>query len=121
VASFRDLKEAGTDVSKDTVSKTLHRFGLHSRCPRETLLKSRHVAARLKYANEFLEKPPVFWDTVLWSDETKIELFGRNTAAHVWRKKVTAYAPSNTIPTVKFKDDGLGMHLFARNRRVGNN
>ena len=31
---------------------------------------------------------------ILWSDETKIELFGLNTKRHVWRKPAT-------IPTVK--------------------
>ena len=31
---------------------------------------------------------------ILWSDETKIELFGLNAKYHVWRK-------SGTIPTVK--------------------
>jgi hypothetical protein len=31
---------------------------------------------------------------ILWSDETKIELFGLNAKRHVWRKPVT-------IPTVK--------------------
>ena len=31
---------------------------------------------------------------ILWSDETKIELFGLNAKHHIWRK-------SGTIPTVK--------------------
>ena len=31
---------------------------------------------------------------ILWSDETKIELFGLNSKRHVWRKP-------GTIPTVK--------------------
>ena len=31
---------------------------------------------------------------ILWSDETKIELFGLNAKCHVWRKL-------DTIPTVK--------------------
>ena len=31
---------------------------------------------------------------ILWSDETKIELFGLNAKRHIWRKP-------GTIPTVK--------------------
>ena len=31
---------------------------------------------------------------ILWSDETKIELFGLNAKCHIWRKP-------GTIPTVK--------------------
>jgi len=34
----------------------------------------------------------------MWSDETKIELFGLNSTRHVWRKKAE-YNPKNTIPT----------------------
>ena len=33
-------------------------------------------------------------NNILWSDETKIELFGLNAKSHVWRKP-------GTIPTVK--------------------
>uniref|UniRef100_A0A8C4SRG5 Uncharacterized protein n=1 Tax=Erpetoichthys calabaricus TaxID=27687 RepID=A0A8C4SRG5_ERPCA len=38
---------------------------------------------------------------ILWSDETKIELFGVNARRHVWRKPGTAHHQANTIPTVK--------------------
>ena len=37
----------------------------------------------------------------MWSDETKIELFGLNSTRHVWRKKKDEYNPKNNIPTVK--------------------
>uniref|UniRef100_A0AAZ3NVJ3 Tc1-like transposase DDE domain-containing protein n=1 Tax=Oncorhynchus tshawytscha TaxID=74940 RepID=A0AAZ3NVJ3_ONCTS len=42
-----------------------------------------------------------FWRNVLWSDETKIELFGHNDRRYVWRKKWEACKPKNTIPTSK--------------------
>ena len=38
---------------------------------------------------------------VLWSDETKMELFGINSTRCVWRRRNAAYDPKNTIPTVK--------------------
>ena len=38
---------------------------------------------------------------IMWSDETKNELFGLNAKLYVWRKLSTAPHPSNTIPTVK--------------------
>ena len=37
---------------------------------------------------------------ILWSDETKIELFGLNDKHHVWRKH-------GTIPTVKHGGDSI--------------
>ncbi len=38
---------------------------------------------------------------IIWSDETKIELFGLNSKRYVWRKPGTAHHLSNTVPTVK--------------------
>ena len=37
----------------------------------------------------------------MWSDETKIELFGINLTRRVLRKRNAEYNPKNTIPTVK--------------------
>ena len=37
----------------------------------------------------------------MWSDETKIELFGLNSTHCVWRKKKDEYNAKNTIPTMK--------------------
>ncbi len=41
------------------------------------------------------------WENVLWSDETKVELFGHNSKRYVWQKNNTAHHQRNTIPTVK--------------------
>ena len=38
---------------------------------------------------------------VMWSDETKMYLFGLNSTRSVWRKKKDEYNPKNTIPTIK--------------------
>ena len=57
--------------------------------------------ARLRFATAHGDKYRSFWKNVLWSDETKIELFGHNDHRYVWRKKGDAYKPKNTIPTVK--------------------
>ncbi|CAI5674221.1 unnamed protein product [Oreochromis niloticus] len=39
---------------------------------------------------------------VLWSDETKMELFGQNAKRYVWRETNTAHHSEHTIPTVKY-------------------
>ena len=97
-----DLKAVGTTVMKRTISNTLHHEGLKSCCPRKIpLLKKAHVQARLKFAKEHLDDPEEAWEKVIWSDETKIELFGINSTRCVWRKRNVEYNPKNTIPTVK--------------------
>uniref|UniRef100_A0AAY5K6A3 Transposase Tc1-like domain-containing protein n=1 Tax=Esox lucius TaxID=8010 RepID=A0AAY5K6A3_ESOLU len=82
-----DLKRAGTTDSKKTISNTLSRHGLKSCSARKVpLLKPAHVQARLRFANDHLDDPEEEWE-VMWSDETKIELFGLNSTCRVWRKK----------------------------------
>ena len=97
-----DLKAVGTTVTKRTISNTLHREGLKSCCTRkDPLLKKAHVQARLKFAKEHLYDPEEAWEKMMWSDETKIELFGINSTLEFWRKINAEYNTKNTIPTVK--------------------
>ena len=82
-----DLNAVGTTVTKRTISYTLHREGLKSCCMRKVpLLKKAHVQAHLKFVKEHLDDPEEAWE-VMWSDETKIELFGINSTRRVWRKR----------------------------------
>ena len=97
--------EVRTTVTKRTIGNTLHREGLKSCCARKVpLLKKAHVQARLDDLDD-LEKA---WEKVVWSDETKIELFGINSTRRVWRKRSAEYNPKNTIPTVKHGGGNLG-------------
>ncbi|KAI4888607.1 hypothetical protein NFI96_004255 [Prochilodus magdalenae] len=97
-----DLQEAGTNVTKATISNTLRRQGLRSCSARRVpLLKPVHIQARLKFAREHLDVPEEYWENVIGSDETKVELFGKNTTRRVWRKVNAELHPKNTIPPVK--------------------
>ncbi len=93
-------RKLGPYSPKKAIGNTLCREGLKSCCARKVpLLKKAHMQARLKFANEHLNDSEENW--VLWSDETKIELFGTNSTRRVWRKRNAAYDPKNTIPSVK--------------------
>ncbi len=82
-------ESAGTTVTKKTIGNTIRR-----ECTRKVpLLKNAHV---LKSAKDSEEN----WVKVLWSDETKIQLFGIKSR-RVWRRRNAAYDPKNTIHTVK--------------------
>ena len=78
-----------------------------------------HRDARLKFARQHKEKENSFWKCVLWTDETKIELFGHNYRNHVWRKDSKAYSPKNTVPTVKFGRGSITIWGYFSAKGVG--
>jgi transposase len=98
----RSTAEVGDSVHRATISHILHKSGLYGRVARrKPFLKDIHKKCCLKFATSHLGDTPNMWKKVLWSDETKIELFGNNAKRYVWRKSNTAHHPEHTIPTVK--------------------
>ena len=95
------MKMLEEEVSISTVRRVLYRHNLKGCTASEKpLLQNRHKKARLRFANAHGDKDRTFGKNVLWSDETKIELFGHNDNCYVWRKKGAACKPKNIIPTV---------------------
>ncbi|KAG2465728.1 TC1A transposase, partial [Polypterus senegalus] len=87
---------------RTTISAAIHQSGLYGRVDkRKPLLSKRHMAARLEFAKRHLKDSQTMRNKILWSDETKIELFGVKPRRHVWSKPGTAHHQANTIPTVK--------------------
>ena len=74
---------------------------------KKPLLKNRHKKARLQFATAHGDKDRTFWRNILWSDDTKIELYGHNDHHYVWRKKGEACKPKNIIPTVKHRGGSI--------------
>ncbi len=73
----------GQPVSAQTIRRTLHQIGLHSRPRRKPLLKMMHKKARKQFAEDKQTKDMDYWN--LWSDETKINLFGSDGVKRVWQ------------------------------------
>ena len=90
------MAKTGQSVHVTTISQALHKSGLYGRVARrKPLLKKAHLESRLKYAKKHSGDSVAMWQKVLWSDETKMELFSLNA------NRNTAHHPKNTIPTVK--------------------
>ena len=84
----KSLANTNTSVDESTICKTLNKNGVHRRTPRrKPLLSKENIAAHLKFAKEQLNVSQNYWQNILWTDETKVELFGRNTQHYLWRKK----------------------------------
>ncbi len=93
--------QTGVTISHDTIRCTLQRNGMHGRHPRKKpLLKPRHKKAHLEFARAHADKAED-WDSILWSDETKIHVFGTDGFKTVWRCKGEEYKEKCMVPTVK--------------------
>ncbi len=67
----------GQSVSAQTIHRTLHQIGLHGCRPRrKPLLKMMHKKACKQFAGDKQTQDMDCWNHVLWSDETKINVFG---------------------------------------------
>ncbi len=94
--------QTGVTISHDTIRRTLQRNGMHGCHPRKKpLLKPRHKKARLEFARAHADKDEDYWDSILWSDETKINVFGTDGFKTVWRRKGEEYKEKCMVPTVK--------------------
>ena len=74
IATLQELQafmaKTGQSVHVTTISQALHKSGLYGRVARrKPLLKKAHLESRLSMQ---------MWQKVLWSDETKMELFVLN-------------------------------------------
>ncbi len=77
----------GQPVSAQTTGHTLHQTGLHGCRPRrKPLLKMMHNKARKQFAEDKQTMYMDYWNDILWSDETKINLFGSDGVKRVWRQ-----------------------------------
>lgn len=52
-------------------------------------MKARHKRARLEFAKMHIDKPQSFQENVLWTNETKLELFGKSHQFYDHTKKRT--------------------------------
>ena len=95
-------KDLGILISESTVKRRAYEVGLFGRVARKKPYVNRtNRLKRLKYAKKMLRKPLDFWDTIVWSDESKFNLFGSDGRTMVWRSRDEEFDPKCTVPTVK--------------------
>ena len=94
--------ELGMTLNANTTRNRVHEVGLFGRVARKKPLVNKvNRGKRLKFARDMLKKPIGSWKTVIWSDESKFNLFGSDGKVMVWRIPKEEYDPHYIVPTVK--------------------
>ena len=76
--------EMGEPVQKTTVSAALHKSRLYGRVASpKSLLRKRHMTTHLEFAKRHGKDTESMRQKILWSDETKIELWPECKALHL--------------------------------------
>jgi len=106
----------GHKVSKTTIRGFLHANRLFVRHGRKKpFLTNTHKRKHLEFAKGNWD---FNWDRVLWSEDTKIELFGNKHSKWVWRKTKDYKRLCRKAPHAHVKwwriCDALGLFLFQR-------
>ncbi|GFW43594.1 transposable element Tcb2 transposase [Trichonephila clavipes] len=113
------------------VRNVLHSAGLKARTPRKKpYISEVNRKRRLEFAMKYKNKPMDFWKRVIFSDESKFEIFTPPSIRKIWRKNKTALEPQNVLPTwwctrwrkcysvgMRREDNGAGNLAFIDNKR----
>lgn len=114
------MKSDGISVHVSTIKRRLSQEGLHGRRPsKKPLISKKNRLARIKFAKEHLNWSAEQWGKILWSDESKYNLFSSDGIRYIRRPINKRNDVKYQIPTVKhgggnvmvwgcFSRDGVG-------------
>jgi len=95
--------DLGIDISVESVRRIFWRNGLSSKTKRKKpILKKTHRKRRLAWAKKYRDFTVDDWRLVLWSDESKFQLFGSDGRKYCWLKANEQLNQRQIIPTMKF-------------------
>ena len=97
-----DLISRGVNVSASLIRRQLCQFGYKARRPKKkTFLTAKMIAARLQWAKDYKDWTTDQWKNVIWSDESRFNLFHNDDRSFVRRKSGEEYHPDCLQKTVK--------------------
>lgn len=99
----RELENTNyANVSVRTVERRINELGFMSRRPaKKPLLTQKMKASRLQWAKNHQEWTSNDWSRVIFSDESKFNLFGQEGKQNVRRRKNEKFDPQCILATVK--------------------
>jgi len=89
-------------ISPETVRRVIKKNGYNSRSiRRKPLITKVNQKKRFNFAEKHAYINENFWNDVIFSDESKFNIFGSDGKQKVWRKPNTEFQEKNLTPTVK--------------------
>lgn len=101
--SSREIMESmNLNVDRRTIRRRLNESGLKSSlASKRPFISKRNKLKRLEFAKKYAGMSVAFWKRVLWSDESKFEMFGQKRRSRVWRRSGDALKEPYIQKTVK--------------------
>ncbi|GFV05152.1 transposable element Tc1 transposase [Trichonephila clavipes] len=94
--------ELGKKASPSTIRNVLHKKNLTGRKARQKpFISKRNQKVRREFAKEHENKDFSYWKQVLFTDESKFNIYGSDGKPYVWRKSNEELPRQNLKPTVK--------------------
>ena len=94
--------EENHKVSVSTVKRRLNERGLYGRvAAKKPFITAENQVKRMEWALEHRHWTSREWEKVLWSDESKFEIFGTKRRVFVRRTAKERYSPECLVPSVK--------------------
>lgn len=95
-------KETGKSCCTETVRRVLREHDFNGRVARKKpFINKKNQICRLSFAKEHVNKDFDYWNTVIFADESKFNIFGSDGMTYVWRKANTELQNKNLKATVK--------------------
>ena len=111
----------GIIISEQMLRRRLHETGLKDRVARKKPYVDRtNRMKRIQHAKKYREQPLCFRDQVLWTGESKFNLFEPDERIVVWRTPQEALDPRCTVPTVKHRGGNVKCWDCISSSGVGN-
>lgn len=89
-------------VNPETVRRVLRKNGFYGRTARnKPYVNEKNRKKRLKFAEEYIKEDFSFWKNVIYTDESKFNLFQSDGKINVWRKPREEFKIENLKSTVK--------------------
>lgn len=103
----------GLTMTDRTARNILIRAGLRGRVPaKKPWISKKNRAARMKFANDHKDWTVQQWARILWSDESKNNLFGSDGIRFVRRPAGKRFDKKYTRPTVKHSASVMPWGMF---------